>query len=164
MNNTKLKEYLVRRISDKETYGDLVNFPRYLEIETINACNARCPMCTITNWNKRTQLISDGLFNKIASEIIEHSGEMKRVSLYRDGEPLLDKKLAERIKMLKDGNVRDVAISTNASLLTEYKSRELLNAGIDLVIVSIDSLNKNIYEQIRVGLKFEDVLRIYLIS
>ena len=36
------------------------------------------------------------LFNKIADEIIEHSGEVKRVTLYRDGEPLMDKNIPDR--------------------------------------------------------------------
>ncbi len=41
------REYLQRRISPQESYEDLLNFPRFIEIETVNACNARCPMCTI---------------------------------------------------------------------------------------------------------------------
>jgi len=159
MNADKLKEYLVRRISNKETYNDLLKFPRYLEIETINACNARCPMCTITSWKRNAEPMADELFAKIASEIAKHANTIKRVSLYRDGEPLLDKKLSSRVAMLKKKKVKNVAISTNVSLLTESKSIELLNAGIDLVIMSIDSLNKQVYENIRVGLNFDKVLK-----
>ncbi|MBW2975188.1 radical SAM protein [Candidatus Woesearchaeota archaeon] len=157
--NIKLEEYLTKRISNSESYEDLLKFPRYLEIETLKACNARCPMCPTKDWGRKPEPISDQLFKKIADEIIKHANQIKRVSLYRDGEPLLDKKLADRVAMLKKGHVKDIAISTNVSLLTESKSKELLNAGIDLVILSIDSLYKETYENIRVGLKFDEVIK-----
>lgn len=159
MDCHKAQEYLVRRISPQESYQDLLNFPRYLEIETVNACNARCPMCTISDWKRNALPMKDELFKKIASEVIEHADEIKRVTLYRDGEPLIDKKIANRIAVLKEGGVKSISISTNVSLLTESKSKELLQSGLDIIIMSIDSLQKDIYESIRVGLKFEEVIK-----
>jgi len=158
MGSPKGNEYLVRRISPQETYEDLIRFPRYIEIETVNVCNARCPMCTIDDWERGAPSIKDDLFKKIADEVIENAHELNRVSLYRDGEPLIDKKLAQRCATLKDGGVKNVSISTNVSLLTEDKSRDLLEAGLDTIIMSIDSLQKDVFEGIRVRLNFEEVL------
>ena len=158
MDRLKSHEYLVRRISRAETYDDLLSYPRYIEIETVNACNARCPMCTIDDWQRDTPTMKDDLFLKIANDIAEHAHQVKRVSLYRDGEPLLDKKLPERVRMLKERGVAQVSISTNVALLTEKVSRALLSAGLDVIIMSIDSLNKDVFESIRVRLKFDEVL------
>lgn len=152
------KEYLARRIYPGATYQDLLKFPRYLEIETVNACNARCPMCTIADWERGHTPMKDALYNKIAAEVIEHADHVKRVSLYRDGEPLIDKKLATRTAVLKEGGVREVAIATNVSLLDEGRSKDLLEAGMDTVIMSIDSLNKEVFESIRVRLVLEEVM------
>ncbi|PPR62485.1 MAG: hypothetical protein CFH10_00808 [Alphaproteobacteria bacterium MarineAlpha4_Bin2] len=154
----RAKEYLNRRISPGERYEDLLSFPRYLEIETVNACNARCAMCTIADWQRHTPTMKDDLFKRIADEVIDHRDEVKRVSLYRDGEPLLDKKLSDRIAILKDGGIQSTTISTNVSLLTEERSRGLLEAGLDMIIMSIDSLEKDVFERIRVRLKFKEVL------
>ena len=151
-------EYLNRRISPDESYEQLLSFPRYLEIETVNACNARCPMCTIEDWQRNTPTMKDDLFKHVADEIIDHSDEVIRVSLYRDGEPLLDKKLPNRVAYLKDGGVNATTISTNVSLLTEERSRALLEAGLDMIILSVDSLDKEVFENIRRRLKFEEVL------
>ncbi len=159
MEAARAQEYLVRRISPQESYEDLLSFPRYLEIETVNVCNARCPMCTIDDWERGVQPMTDELFNKVAAEAIAHAGEIKRVSLYRDGEPLIDKKLPQRVAMLNAGGIRNTAISTNVSLLTEAKARALLEAGLGLIILSIDSLKKDVYEAIRVRLKFEEVMQ-----
>lgn len=155
---TDLKEYLRERINTRPRYEDLLRFPSYLEIETVNVCNARCPMCTIEDWERGGQPMTNELYHKIAQEVIEHADEVERVSLYRDGEPLIDKKLAERVAMLKNGGIKDVSISTNVSLLDEARSRDLLKAGLDTVIMSIDSLDKKIFESIRVRLVFEEVM------
>lgn len=152
------QEYLQRRISPAERYEDLLRYPRYIEIETVNACNARCPMCTIAEWERHTPTMKDDLFRKIADDVIDHADQVKRVSLYRDGEPLLDKKLPDRIATLKGGGIRQVTISTNVSLLNENRSWALLEAGLDVLIMSIDSLQKDVFEGIRVGLNFDEVL------
>ena len=152
------QDYLVQRINPGGSYSEFLNFPKYLEVETINACNARCPMCTIADWERGAQPITNALFNKIADELVEHASEIERVSLYRDGEPLIDKRLANRVAMLKGGGLKNLHISTNVSLLTESKSTDLLSAGLDSIILSIDSLNKEVFESIRVRLVFEEVL------
>ena len=154
---TLAKQYLVRRISPEESYEDLLAFPRYFEIETVNACNARCPMCPIA-WERESGLMSDELFEKIAQEIGNHP-EVKRVHLYRDGEPLLDKRLHEKVRKLKSLKVKRVGISTNAALLHPSKAFGLLEAGLDEIILSIDSLNPEVFAQIRLGLELEPVLQ-----
>ena len=154
------KEYLAKRIQPlgAGTYEDLLVFPSHFEIETINACNARCPMCTIDDWNKDEKLMSDELFEKIIAEISEHKSIVKRVNLYRDGEPLLDRKLPSRVLRCKELGIPNVSISTNVSLLDETNAELLLKAGIDMITLSIDSLNSEIYSSIRRGLHFETVI------
>lgn len=152
-----MKDYLVSRISPGARYEDLLAFPRFFEIETVNACNAKCPMCTINDWERRDGIMDDDLFAKIAVEIGQHP-EVERVALYRDGEPLLDKKLGERISMLKRLGVRKVGISTNVSLLNEKRGTEILRVGINEVLLSIDSLIPSVYSELRAGLDYEEVM------
>jgi MoaA/NifB/PqqE/SkfB family radical SAM enzyme len=153
-----LEDYLIRRIRPGQTFQDLNDFPAYFEIETVNACNARCPMCTIEDWHRHTPTMKDALFDKIAGELGDNADKVKRVSLYRDGEPLLDKKLPQRIRTLKQRGIRQVAISTNVSLLDAERASAILEAGIDLVILSIDSLDKDVFEAIRVRLDHGEVM------
>ncbi len=158
MTQPDLEEFLVRRIRPGDSYQKLLDFPTYFEIETVNACNARCPMCTIEEWTRKTPVMKMPLFRKLADELIENRDHVKRVSLYRDGEPLLDKKLPDRIAILKDGGIKEVGISTNISLLNEKWSRALLEAGLDMIVFSIDSLKKDVFEAIRLRLNFEEVM------
>ena len=95
-------EYLSKRINNKNI-ETLLEFPSYVEIETVNACNARCPMCTINDWERNYPTMKDDVFNKISDELIEYKRYLERVSLYRDGEPLLDKKLPSKINKFTIG-------------------------------------------------------------
>ena len=97
-------KYLNRRIDLKSTYDGLLDYPKYVEIETVNACNARCPMCTINDWERNYPVMKDDVFNKISDDVISNKEKIKRVSLYRDGEPLIDKKMPKRInKFFENG-------------------------------------------------------------
>ena len=153
----KYKDYLTRRIDNKDKFENLLEFPKYIEIETVNACNARCPMCTINDWERNYPVMKDEVFNKISDEIIDNKEFVKRVSLYRDGEPLIDKKMPQRINKFFKHGIKNTSIATNVSLLNEKKSRVILEAGLGMIIFSIDSLKKDIFEKIRVRLKFEQV-------
>ena len=69
----KLESYLTRRIEKNAKLENLLEFPRYVEIETVNACNARCPMCTINDWNRNYPVMKDDVFNKITSPSSLHN-------------------------------------------------------------------------------------------
>ncbi len=150
--------YLLRRIDFGQDLGKLTSFPAYFEIETVNACNARCPMCTIADWNRKDGNMKPALFDKIAAELKQNARRVKRVHLYRDGEPLLDKRLPDRIARLKEAGIREVGISTNAELLSDTWAQNIFAAGIDEIILSVDSMDRKVYEKIRVGLDFATVV------
>lgn len=150
-------EALADRI-DVDELSAALQFPRFFQIETTRLCNARCPFCAIDQWDKSTPMMADALWEKIAAELVQWKHWIRFVDLQRAGEPLLDKKIYDRVKQLKEGGIKHVAISTNASGLNERNARRLLEAGIDEVMLSIDSVVKEKYEQLRVGLNYNLVL------
>ena len=117
-------------------------FPKYFEIETIRGCNARCRMCTIAEWDDKNSIMSDELFSKISEEMKPHAKWIQTVCLSRNGEPLLDKKLPEKIRKLKNCGINYVTFSTNASLLDEKTSIALIESGLDDIRFSIDGTTK----------------------
>ena len=78
----KFENYLKRRIDDEDKFENLLIFPKYVEIETVNACNARCPMCTINDWERNYPVMRDDVFNKISDEIIDNKEFIKRVEVF----------------------------------------------------------------------------------
>jgi MoaA/NifB/PqqE/SkfB family radical SAM enzyme len=135
----------------------LLTFPRYFLIETINSCNARCVMCGIDFDSKTKQIIDDALFDRMVAEIGQHADFVEKVMLYLDGEPLLDKRMPDKVAKMKAAGVKKVNLATNASLLDERRGRALIAAGLDEVYITLDSLDPATYEAIRVRLKFDEV-------
>jgi radical SAM protein with 4Fe4S-binding SPASM domain len=145
---------------DIESIRESFTFPKYFEIETVNACNARCVMCTIDDWEKvRNPIMSDKLFTKFVEEVSRHHEWVDRVCLNRDGEPTLDKNLHKKIKLLKDAGIKEVTMATNVQLLDEKRIHQYLDAGLDDIMVSIDGITKDTFEKIRVNLDYETVVQ-----
>lgn len=95
---------LARKLHFK-TLEECSHFPKYFTIETCNNCNARCIMCPKgQKGTKSLQLMEDSVFERIAEELQEYSSWVEMVCLNSDGEPLLDKKIAENseIKRYRD--------------------------------------------------------------
>jgi radical SAM protein with 4Fe4S-binding SPASM domain len=148
---------IAKRLNLKDI-GEALYFPKYFQIETSRICNARCPYCAYDQWDKSVPFMSDDLFRKVADELSSYSDWIEWVCLSRAGEPLLDKKITGRVRILKQGGIKRVNISTNAALLDEKRARELLEAGLDEIMFSIDAIEKEAYEEIKVGLDFEKTI------
>jgi radical SAM protein with 4Fe4S-binding SPASM domain len=142
------------------TYGHdrPLQAPTVVSVETIMGCNAACIMCPYSSSPREKGLMKDDLFERIVDQILDLPTQ-PRVSLQFLGEPLMDKKLESRISYLRQHNIEKIEIATNASLLTTERTRELLQSGLDLINVDLESLHKEVYESIRIGLRHEVVMR-----
>jgi len=134
-------------------------FPNFFTIETVKLCNSRCVFCSINEWPKHTPFMADALFDKILMEISANASHVEQVCLNGNGEPLLDKKICQRVRQCKEAGIKKVLLTTNASLLTEEISAELLHAGLNEILFSINGLDKQKHEQLRVGLNFDVVMK-----
>jgi len=143
----------------EDTIEDLEKFPKFINIETVNTCNARCIMCGIDFDKRKNMKMSDELFEKIINEINLYSEHIRRVNLFFDNEPLMDRNLPEKIKRLKESGIKNVMIASNGSIINEMAAEKLVESGLDEIYLSIDSLIPEIYEKIRVGLSFEKVYK-----
>ena len=135
----------------------LKKFPKTIRVECTNSCNARCTICPHKNMTRKVEFMSDTLYEKIIRECAENSCRV--LHLHNFGEPLLDKKLEQRIRYAKSNGIPRVKIFTNGSLLTEDRSRSLIEAGLDEIKVSFDGASRHEFEDIRTPLKYDDVVK-----
>ena len=134
-------------------------FPAFFGIETVRGCNASCTFCPVGRGQvPKVEFMADDLYRKIEAEILEHGPEIKRVTLNGMGEPLLDPLLESRIARLKDGGIAEVAFPTNAMLLTEDRAIGLIESGLDILRMSISTVNPDKYPKIRRHLDLGRVL------
>jgi len=156
--DTETNRKLAQRIF-LNNLDECILFPKYFEIETVHACNAKCIMCTIEHWSKGDEAIMKAsLFNKFVEEVQPYSHWIETICLSRDGEPTLDKTIAEKVKILKDVGIKKVTLTTNAQLLSAELAQKLIQNGLDDIMISIDGATKETFEKIRRGLTFESVV------
>ncbi len=133
--------------------------PKRFQIETIYGCNATCVMCALKNPPARPKGSMDQkLFCKIVNEMAPYADKIEKVDLFGLGEPILDPRIFDRIRYMRERGFRNLAISTNADLLDEEKQKALLDTRIETVIFSVDGTEKETHEAIRNDVIFERVV------
>ncbi len=144
----RLRWYLTRRLHYK------TRFPIHMDIESTNFCNMRCIMCPQSEENTMVKGIMDFDFYKA---IVTEAAQNGLISLKLNirGEPLMNPRLVDMVAHAKRRGIKEVMFNTNGLLLTPEKTRALIHAGIDYIIISIDGATKETYEAIRKGGDFE---------
>ena len=132
-------------------------YPRVPEIslELTNHCNLKCPYCANPTLTRAKDYIAWPLLEKIVDECAERGYGLNW--LHGVGEPLLWKRLEEVIELIRRKGAGKGSFGTNGTLLNGDRVRSLLNAGLQSIYVSIDTLNPVIYKSTRGG-KLEKVI------
>lgn len=154
--------YLIHRqkFNYYENSQEIPDFPIYLILEPVSACNLRCPFChqIDENFNNNKQMMgmmNMELFKKIIDEAYE--GGTNAITLTCRGEPTLHPKLGEMLEYCS-GKFLELKMNTNATRLNEKLIHQILKNGMTELVFSVDSYYKEEFESLRVGAVFEQVL------
>lgn len=119
--------------------------PVCLYLETTNRCNLLCQTCPRTFEDLEPPAdMSWELFTRIVDQL----PRIDRVVLHGVGEPMLVKALARMVGYLKRRGSY-VLFNTNGTLLTPRKGRELVEAGLDELRVSLDAAEPEAFRAVR---------------
>jgi radical SAM protein with 4Fe4S-binding SPASM domain len=136
-------------------------FPQAIQLQTINACQAACIMCPYPSVkdNFPRGRMDDDLFDKVTDEIARQPEVSTFIPMLQN-EPFLDKRLFEKIARFKQRTGGRVAVElvTNGAFLTDENIARMRDAELDILDVSLDAINKQTYEKIRVGLDYDAVM------
>lgn len=120
----------------------------YLRISITDSCNLRCAYCMPkegiipTSWEN---LLSFEEIIRLCRVMAEDG--LKKVKI-TGGEPLVRKDAIELIKEIKKiEGIEKVTLTTNGVFL-ENQMKELFEAGINGINISLDTLDENLYEEI----------------
>ncbi len=121
--------------------------PTFISVEPANYCNLQCPECPVGNRTsiKKTAQFKLDIYQKLLSEL---APDLHIINLYFQGEPLFAKNLCKMIRLAKQHHLYAVT-STNAQLLTPKNAKEIVLSGLDRIIISVDGITQQSYEQYR---------------
>ena len=119
----------------------------YLRLSVTDLCNLRCRYCMPDGVEKleREAVLSHEEFLRLAALFAQCGIDTVRVT---GGEPLVRKNVAQLVAGLKETpGIRRVTMTTNAVLLADQLPA-LLDAGLDSVNISLDTLRPEVFRQI----------------
>ena len=130
--------------------------PFSLSIEPTTACNLGCPECPsgLKHFTRPTGKLDLGLHKKMLSELRK---SVFYINYYFQGEPFLHPQFLELIKEAKKNKIY-TATSTNAHFIDQTKAEEIVQSGLDRLIISIDGLTQETYENYRINGQLEKVI------
>lgn len=106
-----------------------------VEIESLDVCNRKCSFCPVAYNNNPKKIMPDEIFNKLIAELKELNFKDK-ISFSGYGEPLLDNRLEEMVKIIKNKLSSFVEVVTNGDFLTYERFKRLIFAGVDVFRLS----------------------------
>lgn len=145
-------------------FGGIAKFilfrkPYVLIVETGTICNLDCPTCPTPREIVVGARTARNMDLDTFKKIIDNSYKsFSAVLLYWSNEPLLNKDIAEMVHYCNSLNLYTF-ISTNVMPLNEKITRQLIEAGLDEMLLCLDGFSSATYERFRKGAKFETVKR-----
>ena len=134
------------------------DYPLLVDLELSSVCNLHCPMCyTVTeDYIKKVRMkyMNHNVFQKVIDEI---AGKVFAIRLSLRGESTLSKNFIDSIKYAKSKGIFEVSTLTHGKKLTGNYLRQIVDAGIDWITISIDGMGDD-YNKIRHPLTWEGTL------
>ena len=118
---------------------------RQVEIQVTFNCNLRCTHCSAANFSPPEEQLTIADYKNIAAQCKQYNIPM--VS-FTGGEPLVDTRLEEIISLF-DTKSTLISCTSNGTLLTEERARNLKAVGLDSFVISLDGPTPETNDPIR---------------
>lgn len=137
----------------------VTEYPEHVDLEMSSACNMKCPMCYTTTERFKKEIPKKMLNWDTLKCILDEigGGKVFSIRLSLRGEPTLHKDYIKTLKYAKEVGIPEVSSLTNALKLNEQMMRDMIEAPLDWLTISVDGVGET-YNKIRFPAKFEDLL------
>lgn len=126
--------------------------PFIVFVDPSSACNFKCTFCPtghrgmIAETGRYQGAMKYELFQKIVDDLGAFEKPIKVLRLYKDGEPFLNKRLADMIAYARKSGFCDyIDTTTNATFLTPERMGPVIEAGLDKINISVDGMTQDQY-------------------
>lgn len=146
-----------RQLTEKTPLADMLPLgtPLSVFIDPCNRCNFECAFCPtgdhalLKSVGRPSGRMDMDLFTKVIDGMRAFDGRIRRLHLFKDGEPLLNRNIVRMIDYARKSNVAElVETTTNASLLTPEIAVGIIEAGLDVIRISVEHVSSEKYGEI----------------
>ncbi|MGZ9006120.1 MAG: radical SAM/SPASM domain-containing protein, partial [Burkholderiales bacterium] len=152
----RVVESLLREFENEPEITQLLH-PE-VRYEVTDNCNATCIMCPRDKHEHGREhgIMDQAKYEKSIDEVVQLGA--KKIVLTGFGEPMLDKRLEDKIAYAHGKGLSTYFI-TNGSALTPRRSRKLLDSGLSEMRVSFYGMRPETYNAVMQGLDFDRTMK-----
>ncbi len=156
------------RLADASKRSDLgaiapLHTPFVLIVDPASHCNFKCRFCPtgdlelIKSTGRYQGPMAFDTFQKIIDDLQEFPEPVKVLRLYKEGEPLMNKRFAEMVCYARASDkIGRIDTTTNGVLLTPKTSEKVIAAGIDQINISVNGVsNDQFLDLVKTKVNFE---------
>jgi MoaA/NifB/PqqE/SkfB family radical SAM enzyme len=125
-------------------------------IEPTNRCNLNCVTCIRHSWDETLGEMKPEIFSRIVDNLRSIPLPLQ-VFFGGLGEPLSHPNIVNMVRRTKKLGAT-VELITNGTLLTKSLSQQLIDAGLDVLWVSLDGATPESYTDVRLGAALPEVI------
>lgn len=130
--------------------------PYSISVEPTTSCNLKCPQCP-SGLRKFTRATGNIDIQTLKVLLDQSAKTLMYITFYFQGEPFIHKDFLEMVRMAKKKRIF-VATSSNAHFIDKEKAKEIVQSGLDKLIISMDGTDQSTYEKYRRGGNLETVI------
>ncbi len=132
-------------------------YPKEIEIEITTRCYMKCIMCENTYWKDENYRRQDMSFEQFKF-IISQFPHLRYINVTGEGTGFLNKDFFKMLDYLNKKNVNTMFVES-FDLFKEKYIKKIIDLDVERIEVSIDAACKDTYEKIRVGAKWDRVMK-----
>lgn len=145
------------RAKERTPLQDVIPLPApfLVYIDPTNRCNFRCEFCPtadkklLREVGRPSAIMPLTLFQKAVDDIKAFGRPLKLLSLYKDGEPLMHPDFPAMVRYAREAGIAErIWTKTNGSALNPRLNRELIDAGLDMICISVEAPSAEGYMKI----------------
>ncbi|HLZ39978.1 MAG TPA: radical SAM/SPASM domain-containing protein [Candidatus Sulfotelmatobacter sp.] len=122
--------------------------PFELHLELTNLCNADCVFCPYQFQQRKTEFMSEQVFEKAIADFVQIGGGSVGLTPIV-GDALIDPHFLDRIRRLRaQANIDRIWLTTNAILLDKHGIQEVLASGITHMNISTAGFDEAMYVRV----------------
>lgn len=154
-----------RLSSTRRDLGEIapLGTPFVLIVDPASHCNFKCRFCPtgdlelIQSTGRYQGAMAFDTFKKIIDDLQEFDEPVRVLRLYKEGEPLMNKRFADMVRYARQSDkIERIDTTTNGVLLTPKTSEKVIAAGTDQINISVNGIrNEQFLDLVRTKVNFQ---------
>lgn len=144
----QVKNYLVSRVHSRLKILLPGSYPIGLQLEPTARCQLSCPLCPRARM-PRCPGGEDMLYEQYTRLMDEIGQYLLVIAFWQWGEPLLHPRISDMVALAHDRNILTIISTNGQTSPDEFDIRGLIDAGLDMLIISLDGIDQESYDSFR---------------